>query len=225
MTQVQADANHLSTLEWRSAGRPASGIAGARRTVRSTSASTSRRGSWATRGSLGRPLGAPGRGTAPGAARPRAQQEPAHRGRRAHTLAAGGAQGRRCPAGGRRLRHGLLGAQLPPALPARHPQDRQVVHQRPAARQQPVQHLAGADRAGRRAGPRRRRRGHRSARPARVAAPHALGLRPGLPLRPPADGSRPDGPHVRRRGHATALQGVMVTGTPGAMRPASQRML
>ncbi len=41
------------------------------------------------------------------------------------------AQGARRPARHRRLRHRLLVAELPPALPGRHPQDRQVVHRRP----------------------------------------------------------------------------------------------
>ena len=87
------------------------------------------------------------------------------------------------PLGDRRLRHGVLVAELPPAVPRRHPQDRPLLHrhdQRGRAHPAPRAGPAVA-----RAHPRRgdRGRGHRAPGPARAAPGAALRLRSGLPLR------------------------------------------
>ena len=89
----------------------------------------------------------------------------------------------RRPPRDRRLRHRVLVAELPPAVPRRHPQDRPLLHrhdQRGRARPAPRAGPAVA-----RAHPRRgdRGRGHRAPGPARAAPGAALRLRSGLPLR------------------------------------------
>ena len=99
----------------------------------------------------------------------------------------------------RRLRHGVLVAQLPPAVPRGRAQDRPGLHRAP----EPVrtgQHRPGQHhhRPGPHHGARRRGRGYRAARPARPPGGTGLLHRSGIPdvpsarrRPPPPDSSRP----------------------------------
>ncbi len=95
----------------------------------------------------------------------------------------------RRPAGGRRLRRGLLLDRLPAALPGPPGQDRQVL--RPDGRG-PAHPQAGPGRRGHvpRDGPDGRRRGHRERRQRRHDARPRLPGRPGLQPGPPAAAGR-----------------------------------
>ena len=102
--------------------------------------------------------------------------------RRGHRGPAAPAQGARRVDRRRRLRHRLLLAELPQAVPGRRAEDRQELrrHRRAQHRRQ----RAGAHdrRARTRHAPGDDRRGHRDRRAARAAAPARLPARPGLPL-------------------------------------------
>ena len=94
----------------------------------------------------------------------------------------------------RRLRHRVLLASLPPALPGRHPQDRKAVHRRDRAGRRPGMGVRTADhRPGHDARAHHRGGGHRGRRTARPPRRARLHLRAGPPLRP----SRRRGRHRR----------------------------
>ena len=97
-------------------------------------------------------------------------------------------KGARRRPGARRLRHGLLVAQLPQPVPGRHPQDGPLVPARRRVRAGPQPRHRGG-RPGRDHGAGGRGRGHRDDRAVGHAARAGLRPRPGLPVRA-ADGRR-----------------------------------
>ena len=104
--------------------------------------------------------------------------------------AAAAAQGAGRAAGDRRLRHRLLVAQLPAAVPDRHPQDRQAVRRGGGARSRPLGAGAGDHRAGRHAPAGHDRRGDRDGGAARGADRAGVHAGPGASLLGGAPGAR-----------------------------------
>ena len=156
----------------------------------------------------------------PGAVAARARdhrdgRDAARRGHRQHAApAARAGRARRH----RRLRHRLLVARLPAALPARHRQDRPLVRARDPPRPGGGGHLARGDRDGAHAAPARGRGGRRERGPARLPAGERLREHAGLPV-------RPAGAAGRVRGLAAAAAGRRRTrcrlrsSLPGPARP------
>ena len=103
-------------------------------------------------------------GSTPSAADARDHRERAAARRRCGASPARGAQAARRAHGDRRLRHRLLVAQLPAALPGRHPQDRQAVRRQSARAAEGAALVAAIVCSARRSGSRRSPRGSRTRR-------------------------------------------------------------
>ena len=159
-----------------------------------------------------------------------AAREPRHRGHRERPHRRGGfldggargARRARAPARARRLRHRLLLARLPQALPAERAEGRPLVHRRPRRQQRGRRDHEGDRGDVGRARTHGRRRGRRVRRPAPAAARARLRAHPGLPAMP-ADGAR--GPRrVPRRAPAQRRlgrrQGARARAAPAVALPA-----
>ena len=148
-------------------------------------------------------------------ARARGHRDDDHARRRGGVERPARPEGPRCPARHRRLRHGLLVAQLPSQAAGRHPQDRPLVRLGPPRLERlggdrPLAHRARHD-----ARPRAHRRGRGAPRAAGGPPSAALHARAGLPLRA-ADARRgPRGAAPRRRAGAPARSPPSCADAPG----------
>ncbi|KAF1858453.1 hypothetical protein Lal_00014968 [Lupinus albus] len=114
----------------------------------------------------------------------------------------------------RRLRHGLLVARLPEALPARRAQDRPFVRAGRRDRRRRRGHRARHHRARPQPAPGRRGRGRRDGRPAGLPARERLRRGAGLLFQPAGMARRPAPPVVQRRHGAARRDEALADGQP-----------
>ena len=146
-------------------------------------------------------------GPRPEPARPRDHRDGGHGGHDGDPADAAQAQGAEGAAVDRRLRHRVLVAELPQALPGRRRQDRQVLHRRPRVRSRgprdrPGRHPAGH--RGRHADDRGGRGDHRAERAAATARLHDAAGLPAVAARPARRGRAPRRRRCDREGAGAA---------------------